>query len=314
MMNAVASSPAAAGSRRASRPTCRAAPPTRPTSNSASRPADGRSLSLPTLINAETMNVLGIAGVAADVDPAGQSGLAAQVPANVNLETTLRLLFSRDLVGFVTGVPAAKDYRLTNAATLGALLDNNSEPLAFLQSGAGFFTGGPVVAKDFPVPYDLTQVPALSSLKGLLGTDPKAIPEDANGPLYGWANYDQVTANAFTDPGREVTDVAELARSLAEQPLDFTEEYFPTKLVTDIYQASAPQIAGHLLYPGGIAANPTINLLGGSGLVVGNGIPPGRTVIAPGYHHLDVLTAAPVRNGGGPDPISTNLAAFATGH
>jgi hypothetical protein len=273
-----------------------------------------RSIQLPVLLNAETMNVLGIAGVAADVDPAGLSSLAAALPDNANLDFTLRFLFSRELTNFVTGSPAAKDFRLSNDAALGALLDNNSEPLAFLQSAAGFFTGGPVGAKDFPVPHDLTQVPELATLKELLGPDPKAIPTEPNGPEYGWANYDQVSSGEFTDPSREVTDIGELARSLAEQPLDFTEEYFPTKLVTDIYQAGSPQIQSHLLYPNGISANPVINLLGGSGLVVGNGAPPGRTVIAPGYHHLDVLTAAPVQNTGAADPISANLADFATGH
>ena len=272
-----------------------------------------RSLQLPALINAETMNVLGIAGLYADLDPAGESTLATDA-SDPNIDTTERVLFSRDLVNFVTGTPSVKDFHLTNAAALGGLLDNNSEPLAFLQSAAGFFTGGPVVAKSFPLPYDLTQVPALSGLKGLLGTDPKAIPAEPDGPLYGWANYNQVTANDFTDPSKEVTDIAELARSFAEQPLDFTEEYFPTKLVTDIDQADAPQITQHMLYPNGIAANPVINLEGGSGLVVQNGVPAGRTVIAPGYHHLDVLTAAPVQNDGSADLISTNLAAFATGH
>ena len=272
-----------------------------------------RSLQLPALINAETMNVLGIAGLYADLDPTGKSTLATDA-SDPNIDLTERVLFSRDLANFVTGTPSVKNFNLTNAAALGGLLDNNSEPLAFLQSAAGFFAGGPVVAKSFPLPYDLTQVPALSGLKGLLGTDPKAIPSEPDGPLYGWANYNQVTANSFTDPGKEVTDIAELARSFAEQPLDFTEEYFPTKLVTDIDQADSPQITQHMLYPNGIAANPVINLEGGSGLVVQNGIPAGRTVIAPGYHHLDVLTAAPIQNDGSADLISTNLADFATGH
>ena len=69
------------------------------------------------------------------------------------------------------------------------------------------------------------------------------------------------------------------------------------------------------MYPNGISANPVINLLGGSGLVVASGhLPPGATVIAPGYHHLDVLTAAPAQNNGQPELISTSLAAFADGN
>jgi hypothetical protein len=273
-----------------------------------------RSIQLPVLINAETMNLLGIEGVAADVNPGGESALARSLPHSLNLDTTQRVLFSQTLINFLTGFPAARDFRLTNDAALGALMDNNSQPLAFLQSSVGFFAGGPVAAKNFPAPNDIARAPVLSGFANLFGPDPKAIPSEPFLPLYTWQNYNQVTPNAFTSPAREVTDIAELARSLAEQPLDFTEEYFPTKLVTDIYQATAPQITSHLKYPNGIAANPVINLLGGSGLVVASGkLPPGRTVIAPGYHHLDVLTAAPAQNNGGPDLVSANLAAFADG-
>ncbi|HKS98052.1 MAG TPA: hypothetical protein VJT31_00855 [Rugosimonospora sp.] len=274
-----------------------------------------RSLQLPALINAETMNLLGIAGVAADVNPTGQSTLAASLPPNnTNLDLTQRALFSQDLTTFLTGMPAVRDFRLTNAATLGGLMDNNSQPLAFLQTSVGFFAGGTVAAKNFPAPNNVAQIPGLQGIAPLLGPDPKAIPNQPMGPLYTWQNYNQVTANDFTNPAKEVSDIAELARSLAEQPLDFTEEYFPTKLATDVNSSTAPQIAGHLKFPNGIAANPVLNLLGGSGLVVASGnLPAGRTVIAPGYHHLDVLTAAPVQNNGGPDLISTNLAAFAEG-
>jgi len=95
-------------------------------------------------------------------------------------------------------------------------------------------------------------------------------------------------------------------------PLDFAKQYFPTKIVTDISQAGAPRISTHLTHPRGIAANPTINLLGGKGLVVARGtVPSGNTLIAPGYHHLDVITAAPVQNNGKPELISTMLAQFA---
>ncbi|BEK96182.1 hypothetical protein NSER024013_40880 [Nocardia seriolae] len=101
--------------------------------------------------------------------------------------------------------------------------------------------------------------------------------------------------------------------SLAEQPLPFTEDYFPTKLITDLFHSSTPHIAGLLVHPGGTTASPTLNLLGGSGLVTASGIMPvGETVTARGYHNLDVLTAAAQQNDGRPEPISTALAEFAT--
>jgi hypothetical protein len=126
----------------------------------------------------------------------------------------------------------------------------------------------------------------------------------------------QVAVDVSTETGRRVLCPTQSRLAITPtvaNPLDFTEQYFPTKLVTDIYQAGSPQISRQVAHPDGIAANPTINLLGGEGLVVGNGATPsGVTVVAPGYHHLDVLTAAPIQNSGQPEVVSTSLAAFAT--
>jgi hypothetical protein len=274
-----------------------------------------RIVALPTLLNPETMNLLGIAGLAAQQDPGGQSDLASYVPSSLNVDTTYRLLFSRDAVTFLTGTPSIKDFRLSNATALGALMDDNSQPLAFLEASVGFFGGGPVADKNFPLPQDLPDTPLLAPLTGMFGAERLAIPAQPQGPLYTWRDYNQIDEQdkPYTTPAKEVTELAELARSLGEQPLDFTEQYFPTKLVTDIYQADAPEIAGHVRYPEGVTARPTINLLGGDGLVVPNGLPEnGENVVAPGYQHLDVLTAAPVQNAGAPELISTNLARFAT--
>jgi hypothetical protein len=280
-----------------------------------------RTLSAPVLINPATMNLLGITGLAADVKPGALSDLASYVPSNFNINETLRLLFAGTYRTFLTGVPAVTDLRLTNEAALGEILDNNAQPLAFLQASVGFPTGGPLTQKTFPVPADIAKITGLSVLAASFGPDAKATPA-AVGPLYTWHNYDQIpaagtkyrtTAGApFTTPAKEVTDISELARSLTEQPLDFTEQYFPFKLVSDIQQATAPQIARQTSHPRGIYTNPTINLLGGSGLVVATGkLPHGQNVVVPGYHHLDLLTAAPVQNNGKPEAVSTALAAFA---
>ncbi|MQY16943.1 hypothetical protein [Nocardia macrotermitis] len=283
-----------------------------------------RTLNLPVLIGPETMTLLGIVGLAADVDPDGQSHLAAALPRTPNLDTTLRFLFSRDATTFAAGSPSVRQFRLTNAAVLGALMGNASQPLAFLQTSPGFFDGGPVRDKDFPLPQDLAHNPALTPLtRAALGPDTLGIPDQPDGPLYTWRNYDRITApgatvyrdsagKPYATPETEVTDIGELARSLAAQPLPFTEDYFPTKLATDIFQVDDPQIARLLVHPEGVTAHPTINLLGGSGLVIGNGPPrSGRLVIAPGYHHLDVLTASAQQNNHRPEPISTSLADFA---
>ncbi|NKY26200.1 hypothetical protein HGB38_08220 [Nocardia gamkensis] len=281
-----------------------------------------RVLALPAVINPETMNLLGIAGLAAYLAPDTESDLATYVPSSLNQEATYRVLVSRNVAAAATGSPSVRDFRITNAAALGAFLDANSQPLALLQAGFGFFDGGTVVDKDFPLPGDVAAVPALRGLTGMLfGPDRKAIPDQPNGPLYTWRDYDDpaVAAGAadrhgvpFTDATHEVTDIADLSRSLAAQPLDFTEWYFPMRLAFDVFQSQAPELTRHRTHPGGIFANPTINLIGGAGVVVAAGARGhGETVTAPGYHHIDVLTAAARQSGGQPEIISTNLARFA---
>ena len=159
------------------------------------------------------------------------------------------------------GSPTIRDFRLTNEAVLGALMDDHSAPLAFIQTSVGFFDsaggngsgGAAIVDKNFPVSNSDPAQPAL------FGTELKAIPDEPGGPLYTWRNYDRVGAAddpvyrsasgaPFTTTAKEVTDIGELARSLSEQPLDFTEDYFPTRPVTDIQLIDDPQLAGKLVH------------------------------------------------------------------
>ncbi|MGW0710645.1 hypothetical protein ACWD4G_32605 [Streptomyces sp. NPDC002643] len=275
-----------------------------------------RALSAPVLLNPETMTLLGIAGLGALQDPTGEADLPGYLPSNVNIEATNRFLFSEDTAAFLSGSPAVKDFRLTNQAVLGALLDDHSVPLAFLQSSVGFFDGGPIADKNFPVANG-DDVPP-----GLFGTEYKAIPDQPHGPLYIWRNYDRVgdpddpgyrsaDGTPFTGAGKEVTDIQELARSLAEQPLDFTEQYFPTKLVTDLQLSTSPQVKRLVAHPEGLTAKPTLTVLAGDGLLAGRVPADLDPVIAAGYQHLDVLTAATGQNDGRPEPVSTSLTEFA---
>ena len=275
-----------------------------------------RSLSAPVLLNPETMTLLAIAGLGAVQDPGGEADLPSYLPANTNIETTNRFLFSKDTATFLAGTPAVKDFRLTNEAVLGALMDDQSVPLAFLQSSVGFFDGGPITDKNFPAANGSSQQP------GLFGTEYKAIPAEPHGPLYTWRNYDRVgdaddpgyrsaDGTPFTGAGKEVTDIQELARSLAAQPLDFTEQYFPTKLVTDLELATSPQVKRLIVHPEGLTAKPTLTVLAGDGLLAGRVPSDLDPVVADGYQHLDVLTAAPEQNNGRPEPVSTALTEFA---
>ncbi|MFJ1455190.1 hypothetical protein [Nocardia sp. N2S4-5] len=279
------------------------------------------SVNAPALINPETMNLLAIAGAAAQIAPEGESSLLQL--RNLNIEASLRLLFSSGIgQALQPGDVAIRNVRLTNTAALASLLDNNSQPLAFLQASMGFYSGGPVADKDFPIPnaVNSAQRPLTASL---LGPDRYVVPT-AHGPLYGWHNYDGLPADVprasdgqpYTSPDREVTDVAQLAGNLADHPLDFTEQYFPTVLLAETVLGPT-HLQSHLTHPEGLTAHHTIDLLGGSGLAVGTEPKPNgtvgtlTTVVAPGYHHLDVLTASAHQNDNRSEPVSTALADFA---
>ncbi|MFI6337666.1 hypothetical protein [Streptomyces sp. NPDC050535] len=278
-----------------------------------------RFLALPAVINPETMNLLAVNGLAARNAPDAESTVPRSLPSTFNIDTTAQTMFSENTEVFLAGKPTLRDFRLTNAAVLGTFMDDNSAPLAFIQASVGFYDsadGGGITDKNFPVANDAEGSPAAS------GTELKAIPDEPAGPLYTWRNYDRVGASddpvyrsadgtPFTTAAKEVTDIGELARSLSEQPLDFTEDYFPTKLVTDIQLSSDPQISRHMLHPDGLTANPTITFVAGDGILADR-IPADKNpVVLPGYQHLDVLTAAPTQNGGGREQISVLLSDFA---
>jgi hypothetical protein len=132
--------------------------------------------------------------------------------------------------------------------------------------------------------------------------------------VYRWDDYDAVATNAFTDPSREVTAIAQLARSLCEQPLDFTEWYFPSRLPADMSSAGNREIAAHLLHPEGIERHRVFTAQAGDGLGNTPDVGPGDVLLTlPGYNHVDVVTAAARQNDGKREPVSTGLAAFAAG-
>ncbi|MEV0247462.1 hypothetical protein AB0H76_12795 [Nocardia sp. NPDC050712] len=272
-------------------------------------------LRLPAVINPETTNLLALAGLAARLRPEGVNDLVRRLPENANITATLRTLLSQDAAMFATGYPDVRQLNATNEAVLGAILDDNSQPLGFLQASVGFPSGGPVGPKTFPVP-DAVGLSPLAM--GMFGDAPKAAPTVYNqNTVYRWLDYDdtaELTAGPYTGPASEVTAIAELARSLCEPPLDFTEWYFPTRLALDVQQTSAPSFAHHHRHLDGVNRNPILTFRGSGGIpVADSGSPQDEVIHLPGYNHLDVLTAAPRQNNGQPEVVSSRLAEFAIG-
>ncbi|WP_245672910.1 hypothetical protein [Aldersonia kunmingensis] len=268
-------------------------------------------LRLPAVINPETTNLLALTGLAARLNPEGVNDIVARLPHNTNVDLSLRTLLAGNFAMFATGSPDVRTLNATNDAVLGSIMDDNSMILGFIQASVGFVRG-PVVPKSFPVPNEVLSNPLMRSA---FGNAPKVSPAEFSNPVvvYGWDDYDEVVPGPFTGPANEITSIRQLARSLCEQPLDFTEWYFPTQLVTDLSAGNAPALAAHRLHRDGVLRHPVFTAEAKDGLIDPPRARAGDVVLVmPGYNHIDLLTAAAKQNDGRPEQVSTALAAFAT--
>lgn len=264
----------------------------------------------------ETIQLPSIFGVGAFHQP-DETGLNAALPRTPNIDAAQRLLFSRDAAHFASGSPDIRAFDLTNEVTLAGVFDDNSNPVGILRSSVGSVTGGPLVDKNFPTP------------------DPTlALVEDPESSIYRWQGYRQVGApgvslelndegEPYTSRESEVSDLSQLGRAMFEAPADFTEQYFPTRVLTDTVGAESGGFED-LRYDG-VAEKPGLLVQAGdsdsnsapdegppaAGDEPPNEMPLSRELILPGYNHLDVATAAWRQNDGRPEPASRALTHFA---
>jgi hypothetical protein len=280
-----------------------------------------RFVSVPGVIDPEIMNLLSGLGLAADLKPTTESNLIKNLPASPSVTGAYKFYFSRDLVDYLaqTVSPSIKSFRFTNQALLGTFTDDNAMPLTIVQASSGFYRGGSVTDKDFPIPGALAGIPELKQVTSLLGSPYLAIPNNSGllgigAPLYSWTNYNQVGGVTipknsdgvpYTNESKEVTDINDLSRSIGAVPADFVEKYFPIRLIVDSLLGTSGNV-----HPEGDTAKPLIDITAGDGPGLGApSAPPGSPVV-PGYNHLDVLTASPVQNNGQPEPVTSSLLDF----
>lgn len=269
-----------------------------------------------TPLTPETIQIPPIFAVGAFFAP-DETGLQAQLPHTSNIDTAQRLLFSKDAAHFAIGMPDIRDFDLTNEVALAGVFDDNSNPVSILRSSIGSVTGGPLADKNFPTP------------------DPTlAMVDDPDNSTYRWQAYREVGANGapielndegepYTSRESEVSDLTQLARAMFDAPSDFTEQYFPTRLLTDTVGAESGGFED-LRYDG-VAEKPGILIQAGdsddnsapddgppyAGDSPPNEMPLSRELVLPGYNHLDVATAAWRQNDGRPEPTSRALTHFA---
>ncbi|QIS07567.1 hypothetical protein F5X71_21295 [Nocardia brasiliensis] len=283
-----------------------------------------RSLVSVPVIGGRTFMILRLAGLAAYLEPDAESQLMAHLPHDIDLDVTLDYLFSGSPGSFVTngadGSGTIRDYRFTNTALLGELIDNNSANFALWEQGVGALAGGPVAEKTFPVPGSVTQVPLLGGfLRAVAGPQPRVRPTDRT-VLYTWRNYDDVQGVPYTSPNHEASDIRDAARQLGTgAPYAYWESYFPARLFLDIgagYGGARSGDMANLHYHNMARTKPSYIAYAGDGFVqqgVGIVVPPPPTaqvVTLPGYSHVDTIGAARVQNDGKTDASAQTLADF----
>lgn len=284
-------------------------------------------------VDAETLALLDIAGMLADWAPQQEHTLLKTTPIGATPNLMLRLINSRDLGAFVQNAPKVQQFRFTNEALLGMLIDDNFMPVKILQTSLGFLNGGRVTEKHFPNDPLLIRIASrLSPFLGFILTpNPLSIPGDAGpslstlgqGPIYGWTHFDQMGTGdyssedgsiTFTHANSEVTDIQQFARDLYLGDSTFTEWYMPARLSLDIEYLRQPEaISGLNFWHYPAARNARLLEVAGTESIPDLSISPkGHLVIAEGYNHLDIVAAANDRSQLHANPVIPALLSFMT--
>ncbi len=264
-------------------------------------------------ISPETMNALELVGTRADQDPDGEATAVVQaVPPRTGIETLFKLAGSPNLATWVGGTGNLRNYRYTNMALLGQNMDDNGGIYSLVRTSMGYFDGAPLRRNRLPL--DTALIPGLGTLFG--GAQLMLPQQTKSQGLTTWRNYDELGAGAgqlgkgVTSPAAEVTDAADFARILHEGPTNLTENWFPIRIVTEIGLLGAGDRSGTLrgsVHARATTRKPRLVVIAGDGLFVRQrAVDP--QVLAPGYNHLDVLTAAERQNNGLPEPSSQAFA------
>lgn len=288
-----------------------------------------RFVSMKGVIDPEIMTLLAGLGAAAYEWPTDESENIAYMPETYGSSIAFRFYHSEDWCDFLfAAVPSIEKVRFTNQALLAVFTDDNAMPFSIVRSSFGFFTGGELAEKNFPVSNEQValieeSLPGFEALTAFFGGHTLALASDYGdnsgaGPLYGWLNYDEIdnekvpldsNGEPYTQRESEVTDINDFSFAVGAWPLNFTEHYFPIRLAVD----SMFGMDG-IVHDDGVERHPVIDIIAGEGPNLGgDNVRPGSPVIS-GYDHLDVLTAAPVQNNGEPEQVTTHLLNFIFGN
>lgn len=251
---------------------------------------------------------------AADLAPDAESTIVGTIPDDLLNELLAQALISPTVVDFLRAEPDISRTRITNAALLGLVLDDNTQPLGYLRSSIGGF-GTPADLKNLVLPAQLPQI-----YTGLVGGNTMVAPVATDGPI-AWLPYDRIPTSGlqtrdgitYTTPDSEVTDIRQLASLMANPVVDGIEWNFPLRLLLELLALNSGDRTADLQNFAPVLTMPDrpILYLDGAdsgfadGLQQANAPTDGRTIAVTGYNHLDVCTAAWTQTR--PEPVSAAI-------
>lgn len=265
-------------------------------------------------LDAEVMAITEVIGGLAEWYPDDEFEAIHQIPMDANLRATIQVMHSRTLGQFLSYSPELRDFRYTYEALLGLFFDDNFSPVSIIQASLGFLTGGPVVEKAFPHIDPIKNTPILTDLVGMIlpadlyiPPDESAVDANGDGPLYRWADFDEIGNEAdpdfsstdgqlhYTSKYLEVSDIKDFARALHIGPSNLVEWYFPTRPIVDIMAATlsyGPKYGLHFIHSDKTSILPKIEFNGEEGVVamdILQGLLPGESTLIQGVNHMDPM-------------------------
>lgn len=274
-----------------------------------------------------------IALVAKDA-PEMESAALARLPNLPDLDFMVRVLHTRDTQDLLFG-PGLREFRYTQEALVALLFDDHFSPIGFLGTSLGHLNGGPLTEKQ-PILSSLADLPLLGSFVSAVYTDEQQHIATSTEHLYYWVDFDQIAAGSdssysdttgsyvFTERVKEMSDLSDFSRSLYVGETNFTEWYFPSRIVIDtvfaLPFAHAPNSGLPVIHSAVIDTVPRIEFIGSDGVVnplIQQGVIGPTSAdrrILPGFNHLDPMFASANTSSYFQNPVIPALLQFARDH
>ncbi|MEV6767470.1 hypothetical protein AB0N05_02445 [Nocardia sp. NPDC051030] len=269
---------------------------------------------------AEIETMAAIFGLAARFEPDAESVFPRRFPHTFVWEVLGRVFLGGDVVNTVTQQSSFRDFRMTNAAVLGAIFDGQGLPFALAAPNFGTLDGGPVAERKFPIGPDFNGVPLIGWATSFLTWQPRFTPTSTQ-HLYTWRNYNRMdepfeypqltsTGGPLNASFEEHSDAAEIARAFGGTGrLGYLEPYVSAKQYTDEIFMLLGDRSGDfrfIRFEDFRSRVPGIQLvsaqLWGKFRWIPGFIEPDARFIEH-YSHSDMINATAVQNDGKPDPV-----------